>query len=190
MKLCKRRGRTAKRLGHPADLQAIVKCKRAHSETRYNPDTGKYERCAKPDRADEVTAYFEYLDAKASSVKAASTQLPERLTVPSPPEGVTVELETNAPLNYFKPAFYNRLPREMRKAITNEHLVPMPYPKAWRHSAQSFEARHGSKIREQYISLDEDAEDEELRFLANGSSDEDSDDDGSDDEAGGDDMQG
>ena len=177
-------------MSHPAELQALVKCKRAHSEARYNSVTDEYERCAKPDRADEVTAYFEYLDEKAKSVKAASAQLPKRVKVSAPPEGVTVELETNAALNYFKPAFYNRLPCETRKKITNTHLVPMPYAKAWKHSAESFAARYGDEILERYISLSEDAEDEDLRFLADDSSD---DDDGNDEdsegEGAGDDMQ-
>ena len=105
-----------------------------------------------------------------------------RVKPPQRPPGVTRKPAMNAPINYFDPAIYNRLPRALRAKISKKiWIAPLPVRKAKKLSYEAFLDQYGNNIMARYIGLDEEAHDELDGFL---SDEEDGDDDDDDDDRG------
>ena len=178
--MCDRRSRAAEDHHHPPELLTLVRCRRAHSETRYNPEKNQNERCQVQHRSSEVEAYFEYLDelvAKDSRWGVARMPPPVRVKVESPPEPQTRALPIDAPLNFFDHTIYNQMPKVVREKITNSAIpiAPLPHARGLKLSYNKFLRRFEGGILNKYISLDVESKDELDIFLM-------SDDDGDDEE--------
>ncbi|KAH7086638.1 hypothetical protein BKA62DRAFT_678369 [Auriculariales sp. MPI-PUGE-AT-0066] len=168
-RLCERRLRVAEQERHKPELLALVRCRRAHSLTRFNPETQRNERCSIPERAVDVTAYFEYLDERDRTLNSGpnvkrNQRPPVREKVTNPPAATTAMLPQDAPLNFFDPSFYNRLSRDVRANISQEiWLAPLPFQTGLKYAYQAYLNAFEEKILLKYIGLDEEAENE-LQF--------------------------
>ncbi|KZV93890.1 hypothetical protein EXIGLDRAFT_786994 [Exidia glandulosa HHB12029] len=159
-RVCDRRLDVALNRGDPERLIRLVECKRAHSETRKNPQTGRDERCAMPHRSEAVQSYFEDLDRHDAAIAGYSGRPPPpaRDTVSNPPAGQCKALPKTAPLDFFKVDFFNGLPLHLRQNLTAKGVwiampdnVPFdPKARALKYDDEKFMRKVGNTILARY----------------------------------------
>ncbi|KZV82541.1 hypothetical protein EXIGLDRAFT_843616 [Exidia glandulosa HHB12029] len=181
--------------GDPERLIQLVECKRAHSETRKNPETGRDERCAMPHRSEAVQSYFEDLDRHDATIAGYSGRPapPAREKVSNPPAGQCNALPKTAPLDFFKPDFFNGLPLHLRRGLTAKGVwIAMPdnvpfdvKARALKYDDEKFMRKVGNTILARY-NLDSENGNDDVDMDDFLSSDEEGESSGNGDEGGAD----
>jgi hypothetical protein len=118
-------------------VRKLVSDAKGTSDDEFDPQTGDSIVKIKPGRSERVTELVQLIDAaireEAAHLRGARTQGRRRIRpTDDPPVSILKRLPRNMPLDWFEPAYYNRLTPAGRRRITSKTpeiaLPPPPHP--------------------------------------------------------------